>query len=77
MVMGLTLPYQNKGSNVTMITLPIDIAPAEKIFQRQISVVGTVRQNKPFFPNEFLAKKKLKFNDNYNSCLSLLLIKAS
>ena len=70
MVLGLTLPYQNnlnKGSNVTMITLPIDIAPAEKIIQRQISV----------FSNEFLAVETLKFNYNHDACLSCLLIKAS
>ena len=80
MVLGLTLPYQNnlnKGSNVTMITLPIDIAPAEKIIQRQISVVGISRQNKCFFSNEFLAVETLKFNYNHDACLSCLLIKAS
>ena len=41
-------------------------------------MVGTVRQDKQLFPNEFLAsKKKLKLHDNYDSCLSFLLLKAS
>ncbi|GFO05287.1 PiggyBac transposable element-derived protein 4 [Plakobranchus ocellatus] len=37
---------------------------ADKLLQRKTTIFGTVRRNKCFLPNEFLAKKKLKLNDS-------------
>ena len=63
-VMELTLPYQNKGRNVTMDNFFTDTALAEKLLQRKTTIAGTVRRNKRFLSNEFQAKKKLKLNDS-------------
>ncbi|GFO04489.1 PiggyBac transposable element-derived protein 4 [Plakobranchus ocellatus] len=63
-VMELTLPHQNKGRNVTMDNFFSDADLADKLLQRKTAIVGTVRRNKRFLPNEFLAKKKLKLNDS-------------
>ncbi|GFO35802.1 PiggyBac transposable element-derived protein 4-like protein [Plakobranchus ocellatus] len=63
-VMELTLPHQNKGRNVTMDNFFSDADLADKLLQRKTTIFGTVRRNKCFLPNEFLAKKKLKLNDS-------------
>ena len=58
-VIELSLPYQNKGRNITMDNFFTDNALAERLLRKKTTVLGTVRRNKRFLPADFKAKKKL------------------
>lgn len=56
-VKDLVAPYKNTGRNVTMdnffTTLPLVI----ELISWKLSVVGTLKKNKRYLPNEFKASK--------------------
>ena len=63
-VMTLSLPYQNKGRNITMDNYFTDLTLAESLLKKRTTIVGTVKRNKRFLPAVFKAKKSLKLNES-------------
>ena len=63
-VMTLSLPYQNRGRNITMDNYFTDLSLGESLLKKRTTIVGTVNRNKRFLPAVFKAKKSLKLNES-------------
>lgn len=73
-VKELTLPYLKSGRNVTTDNFFTDITLAQWLCKNGLSLVGTLRRNKPYIPPEFKDAKALKkgeslFGFKNESCL--------
>jgi len=56
-VLSLSEPINNSGRNLTMDNWFTSVPLAEKLIERGITCVGTMKRNKPDIPAEFLAKR--------------------
>jgi len=71
----LTEPIENTGRNITLVNWFTSIPLAEELLQKKLTLVGTLRKNKPQLPRELIDIKKRILNSTivaYNNQITAL-----
>ena len=57
-VLDLSMPFNNSGRNITMDNYFTDMSLTVTLLQNGLTLVGTVRKNKTFIPQDFLPSRR-------------------